>query len=244
MKKLVIIGLIGALAWNGREAAADPIPWEGDIIVVTGQRMNTNNLLCVGAGCSSYLHAIGRDHALDGLLFSNPLSAAGSGSLPDFTFDREKFCEELEESRPHGCSSTRPPPVPGLGSGWRANGCGVGGWRDSALTLLARLALSNFTGDLDVPFPGVSFLGACNEHDRCYGLQAPKHACDSRFLFDMRQACSANTANATMTLCNSTAAAYFVSVTEHGDDAYESAGEELDCAQWHQAMEASGCRST
>jgi hypothetical protein len=120
----------------------------------------------------------------------------------------------------------------------------VGGWRDVLLTRLAGITLPTFTGNLDEPFPGVSFLSACNAHDRCYGLQLPQFECDNLFFVNMQGACESNTANATRTLCTSTAAIYFGTVAQHGEGAYESAGEDHACAVWHREMESNDCNQS
>lgn len=235
---MTILALAGV-----RDAIADRAPWQGDPMEVEGERIPGSNVLCRGSGCASVLDSLYRDYLYDlALLLDRPALLEG-GTLPEFTVDAGEFCGRLEEERPSGCSKSSPPSVPGLDPAWRPNGCGVGGWRDGALSLMARLGIRHFTGDLDNPFPGVSFLGACNAHDACYGYQVAKLACDADFRLAMTSACNANTANATRELCYGAVSAYHLAVTSHGGAAYRKAGEELACARWHLDMRANGCRS-
>jgi len=242
MKRLILFCTVFGLCSMGQEAIATTLqPWQGDPMELDGEMIVDDSILCTGSGCGPLLDSLRQEYQMDLYMLLNQPSTLDDTLTYTLAVSTEQLCERLEESKPAGCSSSSPPSVPGYDPGWQPNGCGVGGWRDFLLKRLANLTLTNFHGDLDEPFPGVSFLGACNQHAFCYGVQTAKYRCDDQFLESMEGACAANTANATRTLCNSVAAAYFVAVTEHGDSAYDSAGADLACAEWHRQMDTNEC---
>jgi len=245
MKRLILFCTACVLCARGGTAVADPIlpPWEGDPMELDGELIDDESILCSGDGCAALLDSFSRDYQMDLYLLLNRPSTLDETPTYTLAVSTEQLCERLEESRPQGCSSSGPPSVPGFDRGWQPNGCGVGGWKDALLKRLAGASIPTFTGDLDVPFPGVSFESSCNSHDRCYGVQLPRYECDDIFHTDMQDACRRNTANATGTLCMSTAALYFGTVAQHGESAYETAGEERACAVWHREMQANGCEA-
>jgi hypothetical protein len=246
MKRLILFCTAFVLCAAGGKTVADPIlpPWEGDPMELEGEMIDDGSILCTGDGCRALLDSLSREYRMDLYLLLNRPSSLDEAPTYTLAVSSEQLCERLEESKPKGCSSSGPPSVPGLDPAWRPNGCGVGDWRDALLTRLAGITLPTFTGNLDVPFPGVSFQSACNAHDRCYGVQRPQFECDNLFHVGMQGACESNTANATRTLCMSTAAIYFGTVAQHGQSAYESAGRDRACAVWHQAMQANDCKQS
>lgn len=246
MKRVLLICAAWVLCGTGGKAIAEPIlpPWEGDPMELDGDMILDDSILCTGDGCGALLESFRKEYQMDVYLLLNRPSTLDDAPTYTPAVSTEELCKRLDEAKPKGCSSSSPPSVPGFDPYWKPNGCGVGGWRDFLLGRLADMTLTNFTGDLDEPFPGVSFLYSCNRHDYCYGVQTAKYRCDDRFLSDMQDACAANTANATRTLCNSVASAYFVAVTERGDGAYDSAGSDLACAEWHRQMDANDCKAT
>ena len=242
MKRLMLICAAGVLCGMGGNAVADIIPWEGDPMELDGDMIVDDSILCTGDGCGALLDSL-VSYEFDLYLLLNQPSTLDETARYTLAVSTEQLCERLEDAKPKGCSSSGPPSVPGFDPYWQPNGCGVGGWRDILLARLAGVALPTFTGDLDEPFPGVSFESACNDHDLCYGVQAPQYQCDNLFYAGMQVACETNTANATRTLCMSTAAIYFGTVAQHGESSYESAGQDRACAIWHQEMEANGCNA-
>jgi len=247
MKRLILFCAVFALCAAGRDAAADPIlpsPYEGDPMELFGEMIVDDSILCTGSGCGPLLDSLAQEYQMDLYLLLNQPSTLDETPTYTLAVSTEQLCERLEESKPKGCSSSSPPSVPGFDPYWQPNGCGVGGWRDFLLARLAGISMSTFTGDLDEPFPGVSFEPACNAHDRCYGVQISQYQCDNLFYAGMQSACESNTANATRTLCMSTAAIYFGTVAQHGENAYESAGEDRACATWHREMEANDCKAS
>jgi hypothetical protein len=74
---------------------------------------------------------------------------------------------------------------------------------------------------------GASFLGACNEHDRCYYQHSDplgKSGCDLRFLWNMNASCTraANGNAGLAAYCYAWAAAYYAAVGLLGDVFYVS----------------------
>lgn len=243
MQKLGLCLLMIFVLQIALPASADEEPWEGDPMVVTGEATDGGNILCIGAACVGILNALVQESLFEQLTRLNLSGLLEGNSEPDLRVDRGEFCERLEDERPSGCSRSSSPSVPGLDPQWQPNGCGVGGWRDSALSALATLALPDFTGDLDEPFPGVSFEGACNAHDACYALQMGKLSCDNLLLNEANDACESNTSNESLVICRAMASTYFSAVVQHGDSAYESNADNLACAVWHAEMGANGCDS-
>lgn len=244
MKRLMLFFAACVLWAADGKAFADPIlpPWEGDPMELDGEMIGDESILCTGDGCSALLDSLSRSHEMDLYLLLTRPSPIDETSTYTLAVSTEQLCERIEESRPEGCSASDSPSVPGFDANWQPNGCGVGGWRDFLLARLAGISMPTFTGDLDEPFPGVSFEPACNAHDRCYGVQLPQFQCDDLFHVGMQRACESNTANATRTLCMSTAAIYFGTVAQHGESAYDAAGQEHACATWHREMEANDCK--
>lgn len=86
-------------------------------------------------------------------------------------------------------------------------------------------------------FPGessVTFTGACNIHDRCYGTYGnTKSYCDNKMRTLMKNRCFSdlsvwylpNCLNLKLPACNDVADIYWLAVHELGDDAYIAAQE-------------------
>jgi hypothetical protein len=96
----------------------------------------------------------------------------GEGGGPiGFPPDRADACASLESQwNAVGCS------LGSAGVNAGTNGCGPGGIIGWAVP--------------EAPSPGVSFHGACNGHDRCYGtLGSPRASCDGAFAAEMQASC-------------------------------------------------------
>jgi hypothetical protein len=243
MKRLILICAAWVLWATGGMAIADIIPWEGDPMELEGDMIVDDSVLCTGSGCGPLLDSFSETYEFDLYLLLNQPSTLDETATYTLAVSTEQLCKRLEEAKPKGCSSSSPPSVPGFDPYWKPNGCGVGGWKDAAVKLLADLGLRYFTGELDEPFPGVSFLNACNAHDRCYGLQSGKLACDGYFRLAMTRACDGGTKGDVREICYGSVSAYHAAVVNHGKAAYESAGEDYACAQWHQTMEKNKCET-
>src|SRR5690606_11916944 len=102
----------------------------------------------------------------------------------------------------------------------------------------------NFSGDRNAPFPGVSFLDACNAHDECYGRKFPgRTTCNGQFNTAMGNACGASLVAGTdsHTICLAYAGAYLYAVEAGGESAYDDAQADRSCAVWHHEMKKNQC---
>lgn len=153
--------------------------------------------------------------------------------------EREEFCDNLRTQRPEQCGNTAPP-VPFIGSNFVPNGCGstlstVGDLTESILR-----HLEGFSGNPDEPYPGVSFAGACNNHDSCYtSLGAVRGDCDAMFRNDVTAACYSSGPPAAT--CLNFAAIFATGVSVGGQSSFNNGQAQAQCAQWHQDMEANQC---
>lgn len=111
------------------------------------------------------------------------------------------------------------------------NGCGSGAWTESATSYLSRMA--GFTGELDEPVRGASFLNACNGHGRCYANQNSKVNCDTTFLRELRKVYSI-TVNES---CDIASGVYAKLVKNYGSSAYRNAGVVRVCKALRKAAE-------
>lgn len=162
-------------------------------------------------------------------------------SFPDHTVtDPDAFCDAMNSNPPPNCGAV-PPPSPGItgpGAPWTANGCGTGaGWQSWILDRVG----SDFSGNLDAPFHCVSFLSACNAHDRCWASAGPRATCDITFRNSMSSAClGVSDPNGQ---CQGYASLYHgaVSATTFADATYSEAVAGRQCALWHLDRRENDC---
>lgn len=233
--KLALVALIPILMATFY-ALADAIPTEPTIIVV-GHRPDGSPIDCGGSSCFASAQEEAARSLQEYLLMYDTFP---QDELP---LDGEKFCQTLASKKPQGCSLDHPPPSPGIHvpgrSSWQPNGCGTGGLSNVFLSVVLNLAASNtYSNDLDAPYPGVSFLSACNDHDRCYAIAGGKNACDSQFNSEMESACGAAGEG-----CIAWAHAYHggVGVSNAAQNAYNHSAAERTCAVWANDMKNNGC---
>jgi hypothetical protein len=161
----------------------------------------------------------------------------------DIPINKAAFCENLKDKIPYiGCHVASPPSTPGLDLNWRPNGCGAGPIDQYLIDRALSIIPSEYSGNIHAPYPGVSFLNACNQHDRCWGIGGNRLTCDENFLTDMRNACSAS-AGAGIGVCNGVASGYHsvVSSTSIGHGNYNSAVRQRACATWAHDMKSNSC---
>lgn len=162
--------------------------------------------------------------------------------------DGERFCQSLASKQPQNCSLSQPPaspgiPVPGRAA-WQPNGCGtggVGGWFQD--WILERIASDSYSGDLNAPYPGVSFRSACDGHDQCWAAGGARGACDDAFNVDMDNACNQLSAGGGRSTCTGFSSLYHgaVSVTDPSDSAYATSTAKRVCAVWAYEMRENDC---
>lgn len=195
-------------------------------------------ILCAGSDCA-YLIDTWKNPRTN----QTPMGGGGSISLT-----HDEFCEKLENRAPDQCDAEDPPSVPFVDPGWEGNGCGTGGWADSLITILAhQYGTSGFTGNLDEPMDGVSFLNACNDHDQCYfgtpiGTRS-KSYCDNTLFEALGSVCAA-AASYQQSNCEDIAFQYRGALgTAASDEAWEEDHDAMICALYAKDMDRNGCES-
>lgn len=153
-------------------------------------------------------------------------------------------CELLRAERPYGCGTiglaglvlNNIPSVPGFDPNWSGNGCGTGGAPNYILDFVLNLNYHDFH-ELNEPYQGVSFLDACNAHDLCFGTGGSNFAdCNRDFYIDLNNACNG------ILRCEVFASAYHAAVgTNSGQNAFDNAQGDWDCAEWADLYELNRC---
>lgn len=222
---LVALSLFGAARANGDIPTLPPV-------TATGVSSDGIFVMCVSYECAN---------AIDIASFPGP--EEWNDSIDQDGFEYREFCSILRANAPVGCSVDSPPSTPGLDSNWAPNGCGVGGYVTQSISYIAGFAFADYTGNIDSPYPGVSFLSACNEHDRCWGAGGNRESCDGSFHANMRDSCAAGASGAALNSCNGIAAGYFslVSSTNFSNNHYQQSVRNRTCARWAKDMEANNC---
>jgi hypothetical protein len=129
-------------------------------------------IVCYGYDCVDVLNGLTPIAPLSPLEYEYISPDSGAVS-------HEEFGQALEGKKPLGCNRSSPPSTAGTDPNWQPNGCGSSS-TDRALIAAALYAIApdDYRGDVDNPFLGVSFLGACNTHDACCGSGFDKVGCD------------------------------------------------------------------
>lgn len=156
----------------------------------------------------------------------------------------EEFCSALRSKRPAGCDLTNPPSTPGTDPNWQPNGCGTDMITNSMLSFgLSQFYSDNYSGDIDAPFAGVSFLAACNAHDVCWAEAKPRYTCDDTFRGSMDAACGTHASPDGQSVCRGFSSAYHsaVSATDLSNKNYSKAVSNHKCALWAFDMALNQC---
>lgn len=194
------------------------------------------NILCYGDDCAGLLDSLSPrpdpfETNVDELI-----------DLPAKPVDRQKFCKSLKSQQPSNCNASSPPSTPDTDPNWQPNGCGDNWFTQKVIQLgLMTIVPDDFAGDYNAPYAGVSFLAACNRHDRCYGVAFDKAGCDQRFGDEMRTACSTVSNSAGYNQCTGLADIYRGAVATFGATAYETSSRDHTCAVWAKDMSQNGC---
>lgn len=169
-------------------------------------------------------------------------------SVEDIPVDKAKFCPRLNAKRPANCDLANPPPSPGIDvpgqPAWQPNGCGtggIGGWFQNFV--LQRIAGDSYSGNLNSPYSGVSFEGACNSHDQCWAGGGARYQCDNSFSASMLSACSGVSSSQGASTCTGFANLYHgaVTTTNGSHSAYATSTQNRVCAIWASDMRENGC---
>lgn len=201
-------------------------------VVSYGNPIGTYSVTCDGTICEVILdHLSGPD-----LWNPNPTVKFPTGNK----VDQEQFCRNMEMAKPANCDANNPPSSPGIDPNWIGNGCGDGSFKVAILEKVLELGMANYSGSLDNPLPSISFFGACQSHDQCYGMAPSKAWCDNAFGESLYSACSLGTSTY-HSQCQALADAYVSAVEVGGMDAHNQAQDDRACAAWAKDMEQNGC---
>lgn len=224
---VALMGVVVAAIISDAAAQSNQLP----TVQVRANRLGSPTVLCTGDDCASVI--------ADLTSGSSPTHMIGEQEGPLYDdFDRT-FCAALEEVQPDNCpASGSPPSVPGYDPSWQGNGCGSagGGWFEESLLNYLLGQYPQYTGVIDNPLAGFSFLDACNAHDACWGIGADRDSCDNAFGTTLTGICNGNAT------CNGIAAGYRFAVgTSSGTEAYQASRQQLRCAAWRHDMSSNAC---
>lgn len=124
------------------------------------------------------------------------------------------------------------------------NGCGtggIGGWlQDLALEVFTS---DSYSGDIDEPYSGVSFLAACNAHDQCWASGTVRHVCDDAFELATSNACNVVSDPAGKSTCRGFASSYHgaLTTTDGSNSAHATSTANRACALWARDMRENDC---
>lgn len=210
-------------------------------VTVVGEREDGGSLVCMSGAC---LSSAQEESAR---MFAEYLRMYDTFPQEDLPLNGARFCQTLASKQPQGCSLSQPPaspgiPVPGQAA-WQPNGCGIGPSKNWFLSQIVGLGYGSvYTGDLNAPYPGVSFENACDAHDGCWGSGSDRTWCDISFQSDMNTACEAVTNTSGWGACRGLSSAYHAAVsTDAAGDHYDSTLADRLCALWAMDMRQNEC---
>ena len=233
MKFALALLLIASLGFTAYSQTVSLPP-----VKVTAPRVGGGDFSCLGTAC---FNAVNQES-----FSANERFLEIHERYPDEppALDQDKVCRSMRQNRPANCSFESPPSAPGFSPGWTPNGCGTGPRANWFLDrALSQANSSTYSGDLDAPVAGTSFLNACNGHDTCWGGAMDRGTCDIQFRESMESACSGQSSPDTFNICMGYAGMYHgaVSTTNGSNEAYATALSENSCAAWIYDMKANGC---
>jgi len=207
--------------------AADPVlKTATEVINVSGVRLSNDWVVsCRGSECKGAADSISdlvRDMLLKQVIEYQEVEEA-----------KTELCNVMSNMAPSSCTTfSSPYTSPFLGNGpatWSfpalTNGCGAGGALEATLVFLAT-GINGFSGNLNEPLTGISFLSACNSHDMCYATQGGQNSCDTAFLRNLEVICSSYSSQGG---CMDFAYTYRAAVGQDGASAYSNSGLAQQC---------------
>jgi len=233
---LVVVASTAAPGFaQAQSPCAGGCPSEGVILVQAPRAGGGGHVVCYGMGCAGILENLrgGAGHGV-------PLNT-DEGLIEDPPVDAQVFCTELRQSKPPACDLNNPPSSAAVpGSGYHSNGCGDGTLLSEVGGMVAGVGLAGYQGNLNHPFPGISFYSACMEHDGCYSRQLlAQGQCDQNFNIGLRGSCSATSSH--FQGCAALADRFADAVQLFGSAAHDRAARNRMCAEWARDMLANAC---
>lgn len=222
---------------------APPPPTTLPAVVVTAPRVGGGTIICRGMGCAGVILAMQEEKQQYYMTMQLPTPL-----LEDIELSPAQFCAKLKVRRPANCNLSSPPSSPGITvpgmAAWQPNGCGTGGIGDWFQDfILERIAGQAYSGNLNAPYAGVSFQGACDSHDQCWASGKNRATCDVAFQSSMNTGCSQLSDSNAQGTCTGFASLYHgaVSVTNGSNNAYASSTANRACAVWANDMRGNSC---
>jgi len=211
-------------------------------VIVTAPSFS-GTVICRGAGCAAMLEGMRQETFNPDMYTHQP--------LPEDDFiDDGQFCENLKAQRPAGCNAPNPPASPGIivpgKPNWQPNGCGTGGMANWFVNLVLTVTSDQaYSGNLNKPYPGVSFQGSCNSHDQCWAQGGGRGTCDLQFRDSMNGACAQLGFSSASATCMGFASTYHgaVSTTNASNSAYANSVQAHACAIWASDMRENSCEN-
>lgn len=222
---------------------APPPPPTLPAVVATAPRTGGGTIICRDSGCAGVLATLRRERIQ---LYAH--MQVRPPPIERLVIDQKQFCARLKGRRPAGCNPANPPSSPGIvvpgKSPWTPNGCGtggVGGWFQNFV--LKQIAGRSYSGNINEPYPGVSFLGACNSQDQCWASGGNRGRCDLSFASSMASACNQLVDRDGIAACQGFASLYHgaVSTTNGSHSAYANVAEKRVCVVWANGMRENHC---
>lgn len=231
---------VGVVAWTGITTPSPSTPTLPPV-TVTAPRIGGGNVLCRGDGCAGMLDAMKEQINMEFLTQGLPIQ-------DDPPVSGQQFCNNLKALKPSGCNGSNPPPSPGISvpgkPAWQPNGCGTGGMANWFVDLVLEVTASqSYSGNLNSPYQGVSFQGACNSHDQCWAMGGSRGVCDLQFRDSMNTACGQLGDAGSQATCMGFASNYHgaVSTTNASNSAYANSVQGRICAIWANDMRENNC---
>jgi len=210
-------------------------------VQVTATRIGGGSVLCRGDGCAGILVSMQLEANLENLTQDMPL-------LDDAPVSGPQFCSSLKAQRPPGCSSINPPSSPGINvpgrPAYQPNKCGTGRFANWFLDFVLGVTSSqSYSDNLNAPFAGVDFTGACNSHDQCWASGGARATCDIQFRDSMISGCQQLGDFSASATCQGFAGSYHgaVSHTNPSNSAYAVSTQERICVVWANDMRENSC---
>ena len=239
LRRFAIVVLIVPALWLASSLATTNFP----PVVVTAPRIGGGNILCTGDACSAILASMANGINMENLTQGFPLE--DNPPLPG-----PQFCSNLKADKPAGCNGASPPPSPGINvpgqAAWQPNGCGtggVGGWFQDAV--LEVFMSQSYSDDINSPYPGVSFLSACNLHDECWASGENRTQCDMGIQAAMNSACDQQlpAGSSGWGTCRGFSSNYHgaLSTTNGSHSAHATSSGARECALWAHNMRENSC---
>lgn len=212
-------------------------PVEFPPVQVIGSRIGGGEVICRGLDCAAVLQQLQQQER-----YAHEFSSFEASIGESLPVDHQKLCRDLKARRPSGCNLSNPPASPGISPNWQPNGCGTGRLSNLFLDAALEMAASRmYSGNLDAPYSGASFLSACNQHDTCYAVAGNKAICDDAFGTQMNQICQQQAAD--LSHCRAWANGYHAAVylSDRSFSAHQTASKQRACAIWALDMRGNQC---